>query len=704
MHVADPPDYKCSGVWHRFDVRLVVGFLVITLTGVVLLSRYAFVSLFVDGLAAGLVMIPPMLAGLRIVPLFRTGPMPLRWHLLLGAALGLGAMSWLVLMLGLAGVLHQLVLVVLVMLLAADGLARLHALLSPALQGRVVEVSTAAKSTRLRYLWLLAAPFLSLALVASTNAPGFIWQEEGYGYDALEYHLQMPKEYYQAGRIEYAPHNVYANFPANVEMLYLLGMIVQDEDVDAGVTANLIHLIFGVLTVFAAWVVGRGWSPRAGIVCGVITATTGWLCYLCGLAYVENGLLFFGMVATGCLLRAADFSPRGDTNAARAADFSPRGDTGAMRWIALAGVVTGFACGCKYTALPMIALPLGVVLLIGISTMRLRRMSGCALMFVTATIVTFSPWLIKNLVMTGNPVFPLANSVFKASPPGWGEEQTVRWDRGHAPSEDEATFSNRLGSLWRRIPGDRYQRYGPVVMLLGLGGLLGRRRNRVDWGLVMMLLIQLAVWLFVTHLYARFAVVLLIPLSLLAGRAVSGARGGCVPWVVALLVGGCAWNFAFAENVHRKESPGGAPAAAIYDGHVKGYEYFKVVNHQLPPEAKILLVGEARGFYFQRAVDYCVVFNRNPFIEVVQAARADGEIIAWMHDQGYTHILVNWSEIRRLRGSRYGFARGVNADLFDRLTGHGLGLIGEFEHPGGKGRGRYVTLYGVPETPPDPAP
>ena len=45
-------------------------------------------------------------------------------------------------------------------------------------------------------------------------------------FDVLEYHLQGPKEYYQAGRIAYLPHNVYTNMPFGVEMLHLLGMEV----------------------------------------------------------------------------------------------------------------------------------------------------------------------------------------------------------------------------------------------------------------------------------------------------------------------------------------------------------------------------------------------------------------------------------------------------------------------------------------------
>ncbi len=131
----------------------------------------------------------------------------------------------------------------------------------------------------------------------------------------------------------------------------------------------------------------------------------------------------------------------------------------------------------------------------------------------------------------------------------------------------------------------------------------------------------------------------------------------------------------------------------IYDGQLPGYEYFKVVNHELPPDASILLVGDAKAFYFQRDVDYCVVFNRNPFVEAIRSAQTGRDIINWLRDQGYTHVLVNWSEVNRLSAT-YGFAPQITPGLFDDLEREGLSLMHEFPHP--IGDSRYITLYGVP--------
>ncbi|GAG46601.1 unnamed protein product, partial [marine sediment metagenome] len=238
----------------------------------------------------------------------------------------------------------------------------------------------------------------------------------------------------------------------------------------------------------------------------------------------------------------------------------------------------GLACGCKYTAVAMIALPLAVVVLL-LEGRSFRSSVGACVLFSFGALVAFSPWLIKNRIMTGNPVFPLANGVFQALPTGWGEAEAARWDEGHSLSPDEATTVGRLGALWRHVPDDKYQRFGPMILLLAIVGLFGRRRDRIDLILIIILALQLVVWIFFTHLFARFAVVLLIPLALLAGRSLlnhaSVTRQAAV--IVVVVVGVC-WNFAHAAGLLRAEWLDGADASLFYEGKVPGYEYFEFVN------------------------------------------------------------------------------------------------------------------------------
>lgn len=681
---SSPKDISPGAPSTKSATGIFVAVSILTLVSVGLVSPFALVSVLLDAVPAIVVLLPPVLFGAAVIPYLRLGKLPTAWRFLLGAALGLGTLSTLVFLGGLFGWLQRWVWVAIVVVEMVGGAMAIRAR-RPAADSEDENDGVPEKSNArhgIDPLWLIVLPFLLLGVLVTTNAPGFIWQEEGYGYDVLEYHLQVPKEYYQAGRISYLPHNVYGSFPSVVEMLYLLNMVLLEDDVDTGTSANLIHFSFALLTVYAAWVLGSLWSRRAGVVSGVAMATTGWLGYLSGLAYVENGMIFFGLAATAVLLRSSRHTP----------DEAAPGESLRRRrgYIALAGLFAGFACGCKYTAIPMIAGPLLIAtFLLPKQTIRHKFENG--LIFALLALVSFSPWLIRNMALTGNPVFPLVNRVFDASPEGWGPEQTDRWERGHQPGESERTIVGRLQALWRHVPADGLQRFGPAILLLGLVGLLGRKRDRTDLILVVILSLQLVVWLFATHLYARFAVVFLIPLTLLAGRGVmdGGRRANLL--ISVLCVGAC-WNFYFAAKLVGSEGALGGPGSSFYDGDQPGYEYFKLVNDELPGYAKILLVGEARAFYFRRPVSYNVVFNRNPFAQVVRTSRSERQILDWLADEGYTHVLVNWLEIQRLRTS-YGFPAEIDEALFERLALAGLSPLRHYNLPGSNMR--QVSVYAV---------
>ncbi len=89
------------------------------------------------------------------------------------------------------------------------------------------------------------------------------------------------------------------------------------------------------------------------------------------------------------------------------------------------------------------------------------------------------------------------------------------------------------------------------------------------------------------------------------------------------------------------------------------------------------MVGEARAFYMPENTDYCVVFNRNPLAEAVAGAESAEDVIRWFNAKGYTHILVFWNEMHRLRNT-YGFWEELTPELFGELETVGLGVIKNF--------------------------
>ncbi len=650
--------------------------------------------LVTDGVIAAAIVAAAALAGLWAVALFRLGDLPLRWHLLLGAGLGIGGLALTVLALGLMGLLIRALWIAMLACAGVAGIVRLERLarrspgiapsvpparprrpltggtsvkggLKPAARGdRETFASDMLASPAHRgvgWLWLAACPFAALVLLVALVPPGLLWAEEGNGYDVLEYHLQMPREYLEAGRIEYAPHNVYANFPANAEMLYLLAMVVQGGPLAGVGVAKLINALLAFLTVGAAWLAGREHSPTAGVCTGLLAATAGWLTYLSGVAYVENAMLFFAMLSAAAIVRAGTVPCK-----------TP------LRWIILAGLLAGFSAGCKYTALVLIVPPLALAVLIGHWSSRRQRLA-VFVMFVLSAGAAFAPWALKNIALTRNPVFPLAGDVFHASPEGWSAELAAHFDRSHAPGADESSLAARVAVLWSKVLADESQRFGPAVFLLAVAGLVTNRSRRLDLQFGLVLLVQLGLWLGLTHLYARFAVVFLVPLVILGGRFVGDLKAPFRKVGLAVLLAGAIWNLTFMIGLYHRHlyaDSGHVPVEGVLEVFTRGrapyYEHLGVINDELPEDCKVLLVGEARAFYFLRDVDYCVVFNRHPFVTVVESAAASSEVHEWLNANGYTHVYVGWGEIERLRRSRYGFPKVVTHKLFADFVSAGM--------------------------------
>ena len=651
--------------------------------------------LLTDGLFAAVVVVAATLGGTCISRVFRLEPLPWRWRILLGASLGLGALGILVLVLGTMGLLGRGLWWAILTVTAAIGLVHLLRLHQSEDHAKPIPCPV----DKGRWMWMLLCPFVALILLVAVTPPGVLWSEEGFGYDVLEYHLQTPKEYWAAGQIDYLPHNVYANFPANAEMLYLLAMVLRGDPVDGAMSSKLINAAMALLTVAAAWLLGREHSVQAGRTAAIVCGSAGWLTYLSGVAYVENAMLLFGMMSLAALLRATRL--RHDAR---------------LRWIAVGGTLAGFACGCKYTAILFIAVPF--MILVALANWRSLRARLLATgIFALTVLIASAPWWVKNAVMTGDPVFPLAHSVFHAEPEGWGPQEADHFARSHQPEpvakadgRDLASSNvtsipmQRLQAYWERVHGDSSRRFGLVLLVLALGGLILAAGDRNVWLLLLVYIAQGVIWATTTHLYARFAVPMLLPLVALAARSASTRRSIPIGALhTAILTVGVIVNLVSMATLYRQhlypdgqKLPVEGSTGWFTEGVHQAHRHLAVVNRELPPDAHILMVGDAKAFYFARAVDYTVVFNRNPFVETVRHATTEAEIVGWLIDQGYSHVFVHWMEIHRLRGSRYGFPDEITPDLFLRLGQAGLERTHVFTVTGSAADPAYGELYRVP--------
>jgi hypothetical protein len=110
----------------------------------------------------------------------------------------------------------------------------------------------------------------------------------------------------------------------------------------------------------------------------------------------------------------------------------------------------------------------------------------------------------------------------------------------------------------------------------------------------------------------------------------------------------------------------------IFLGHdLPGVDHLTYVNTVLPPQSRILMVGDATSFYWTRPVQYNTVFNINPLAQQARAGSTPQQIINWLACEGFTHFYVDFSEISRLSGT-YGYPSEITPEFFIDLQRAGL--------------------------------
>jgi MFS family permease len=223
---------------------------------------------------------------------------------------------------------------------------------------------------------------------------------------------------------------------------------------------------------------------------------TPWLALLAPVAYNEGGLLLYGTLAIGWAL-----------NALMRDNADRRRTTDAL----FAGAMTGFACGVKLTAGPLLIAGLPLALFAGAVGFRsLSRTFIAATILGVVGLAIFSPWAIRNFAWARNPVFPEANSVFRSD--RFTPVQDQRWKQAHAATAAQKSVPMRLRAAKDQILFD--WRFGYVLLPLAIVAMLLTRGRPGTWFLATLLLVMTGFWLGFTHLQGRFFV-LAIPVAAL---------------------------------------------------------------------------------------------------------------------------------------------------------------------------------------------
>ena len=471
-------------------------------------------------------------------------------------------------------------------------------------------------------------------------------------FDAIEYHLQGPKEYFQAGRITFLPHNVYTSMPFSVEMLHLLGMEVLNDWWRGALVGQLLIAVQAPLAaIFLALTAARVGSPRAAWFAAVVYLTTPWIYRLAILPYVEGPLCFYhaGLVW-------------GATVVWNEADPSRR----KKLWAVIGGLAGG-AMACKYPALISAVIPLGLVAVA--DAIRRRSIAGVAA-YVVAWAVVMTPWLAKNVIDTGNPVYPLGYNVFGGR--FWDSAMDLKWRNAHGPRPISATL------LWRSIVdvAGRSDWQSALYLALGPLALVRPTTRKFAVAVVGFVVYIFATWWLFTHRLDRFWLPLLPAAALLAGLGADWTRSRVWSGFLGfLLFVSTVTNLAYSTTALTGLNEWTADLEKLRTSvpAMLNPPLLRLDTEEaFSSDEKVLLVGQAAVFHINRPIIYNTVFDDEIFEQVAKEHSPEA-VRERVRELGVGWVYVDWRDIERYRSpGNYGFTDFVQPSEFDRLVEAGI--------------------------------
>jgi len=546
---------------------------------------------------------------------------------------------------------------------------------------------------RLRWLWL-AAPFAVVILLGGMLPP--------VEFDVREYHLQVPKEFFQQGYVGFLPHNVYGNMPMGTEMLSLLAMAVAGDWWLGALAGKTVIAAFAPLTALGLYAAGRRlFSTSVGVAAAVVYLSIPWIAQVSCLGLVEGPSACYLFLAWYAVL----LSHEAERNAHRVAGVERSAPPGrqaggslaldpshpvagerrsSFSSLGLAGYLAGGAVSCKYPAVLFVVLPLALWILLRTangrpsgkrrapqpSTLNPQPSSLLPLgwkpcgVFLLAAAVGCGAWLGKNWALTGNPTYPLLYGVFGDSTNTWTPAKNAQWNRVHRPHDfSPPTFVRDVARV-----GLRSEWLSPLVMPLAALAFLVSTRRRLLIGLAAYFAYVVLMWWLLTHRIDRFWLVALPLVALLAGVGACWSREAI--WrrvLVGLLVFASVSSFLTVTSV-----AGGYTRYFVRLDRLRAdpmrvdawHRYFNAHAR----DGRVLVVGDAQVFDLDVPIVYSTCFDDSMFERWVKGRTAD-EVRAIFAREGITHVYVHWGEIARYREpGNYGFTDFVQPAVFERLV------------------------------------
>lgn len=487
---------------------------------------------------------------------------------------------------------------------------------------------------------------VTLFMVAQALTPPYDWDE-------LMYHIRIPAQYLQEQRIYLPEDNLHAAYIQLVHMLYLPLLAFGAPSGPA-----LVSAFFALLLGLAVYNFCLHFTDRlTANLSGVLVWGNAMLLFIAATARVGITLCLFLFLAHYSLFRAF---------------YEPSKRV----WFFLGGILLGLAIAVKYLAfLYVLALSPWILMIAVLSSKGKIDTLRSLFLFGILTVATSLPWQVKNWFLFERPFYPIVTSDLvqpwlTSLYPGQdlvsgGESEVFTMLRSVREPFDLYKFFVSPGRLTVEAEGRFY--FPSFILLLVPVWPLVPQRTFLTWLAFPALCYIGAVVLYSSRTNLRYLAPALVPMTIVACQVFANLcrqlpfkRAVQMLTVLFVMLGmsaSAATVYLVTSRTSLLEYLGGVVSREGYlkMGGMVPYFYtdmVEYVNEHVPKDGRILMILEARGYYFKAPV----IQDNNLWNWPLLAAKAPFEDC--MASTGFSHVLLGARSLRYYKG------RGLDMEVF----------------------------------------
>ncbi len=453
-------------------------------------------------------------------------------------------------------------------------------------------------------------------------------------YDALYYHLGLPWQYLVLGRIALIETVVHSAFPAYLDLLF--GGVMGIGGPAAAKSLNaLFYPLGGVVTALLYRQLRGRWDVGAWVAALVAVAAPG-VVVMATMCSVDVALLVVGgMTMLGALRVSSGANGR--------------------RWAILSGLAAGLSIGSKYTGFYILLSALVLIL----TARRTRAALVDVAILVGVALLVAALWYGRNLLLLGDPVYPVLGSWLDPNGPGawalvrirrdlpdfgwgplgwWQLATTLIWHPDRLGAGAQLGWLLAFAPVAVLIGAWRSLALRPVALSLALFGVLWSLQAPAGRYLFAILPLLAAAAVQVISSWpgigsrARYAAAAIVGIVSL-GQAVTAAQ------ITGQLYGSGAWQ------VHS----GASSRQEFLDQELPYHAAARWLRDNTEPGAGVLFVGETRLLHVDRPVRFASAYDRPELSDWIGRFPEPRALNQHLRQLGLRYVLINRGELDRLR-------------------------------------------------------